>query len=137
MITLKYMTQHCYIKEKMLFAFRQTLAFFAGAGFWLEGSAFEPWYKNTTELSILGWNKTSLNITSCLYFLFSSTGLSGVIEAKTKFEPVLGAFTGNTDDLVIEASADRSFSLRRKKDPRLNCQNKEYVGNWFFLLLEL
>jgi hypothetical protein len=45
-------------------------------------------------------------------------GRSGVIEANTKFEPALGAWTGNTD-LVSEAIADKSFSLRRKKEPRL------------------
>lgn len=50
-----------------------------------------------------------------------------MIEAKTKFEPVFGAFTGNTADLVIEARADKSFSLRRKKDPRLNYGDNEYI----------
>ncbi len=63
-------------------------------------------------------------ITSSLNFLFSSlvVGLSGVIEAKTKFEPIFGACTGSTD-LVSDARADKSFSLLRKNDPRLTYGN--------------
>ena len=68
-------------------------------------------------------------ITSCLNFLFSSVafGLSGVMEEKTKFEPILSACTGNTD-LVNEARADKSFSLLRKNDPRLTCRKKEFIS---------
>ena len=61
-------------------------------------------------------------LTSGLNLRFSSAflvdGRSGVMEAKTKFEAAAldVGWTGRTD-LVKEAMADKSFSLRRRNDP--------------------